>query len=188
MKDSIQSQTTVRNILGNLNIKDDDIYKLVKDLSGGEKVKISLAKVILSDANFLILDEPTNFLDIQSIEGLEKMLKAYKGTVLLVSHDKKFLDDVVDNIIIIKNKKIIQYDGNYSKYLDEIQDKNKKRSESKNKNNFINKEYTRNTNDKLLLEFQITKLESEIAVTSDKDEKKRLIKLLNDISNNYQKM
>lgn len=188
MKDSIQSQTTVRNILGNLNIKDDDIYKLVKDLSGGEKVKISLAKVILSDANFLILDEPTNFLDIQSIEGLEKMLKAYKGTVLLVSHDKKFLDDVVDNIIIIKNKKIIQYDGNYSKYLDEIQDKNKKRSESKNKNNFINKEYTRNTNDKLLLEFQITKLESEIAVTSDKDEKERLIKLLNDISNNYQKM
>src|SRR5699024_9153292 len=101
---------------------------------------------------------------------------------------KKFLDDVVDIIKIIKNKKIIQYDGNYSKYLDEIQDKNKKRSESKNKNNFINKEYTRNTNDKLLLEFQITKLESEITVTSDKDEKERLIKLLNDISNNYQKM
>lgn len=200
MEDSIQAQTTIRNILGNLNIRNDDVYKLVKDLSGGEKVKVSLAKIILLDANFLILDEPTNFLDIQAIESLEKMLKAYKGTVLLVSHDKSFIDNVVDNIILIEDKKITQFDGNYSKYLEEKQnvyddnndvnnDKNNYKKGNKNYYKFRSKkEEILSSNNKLLLEFQIAKLESEIATTTDNNKKEELINKLNTLKENYQKM
>ena len=200
MEDSIQSQTTIRNILGNLNIRNDDVYKLVKDLSGGEKVKVSLAKIILLDANFLILDEPSNFLDIQAIESLEKMLKAYKGTVLLVSHDKSFIDNVVDNIILIEDKKITQFDGNYSKYLEKKQniyddnndvnnDKNNYKKGNKNYYKFRSKkEEILSSNNKLLLEFQIAKLESEIATTTDNNKKEELINKLNTLKENYQKM
>lgn len=200
MEDSIQAQTTIRNILGNLNIRNDDVYKLVKDLSGGEKVKVSLAKIILLDANFLILDEPTNFLDIQAIESLEKMLKAYKGTVLLVSHDKSFIDNVVDNIILIEDKKITQFDGNYSKYLEKKQniyddnndvnnDKNNYKKGNKNYYKFRSKkEEILSSNNKLLLEFQIAKLESEIATTTDNNKKEELINKLNTLKENYQKM
>lgn len=173
MEDSIQTQTTIRNALGNLNIKGDQVYNLARYLSGGEKVKVSLAKAILSNANFLILDEPTNFLDIQSIEGLERMLKEYRGTVLLVSHDKTFIDNVVDNILIIENKKVIQYDGNYTKYLEEKQNKTD-----------INK--TIYSNNKLLLSFQITKLESKIAITNDNAKKEKLIEELDKIKTHYQ--
>ena len=200
MEDSIQSQTTIRNILGNLNIRNDDVYKLVKDLSGGEKVKVSLAKIILLDANFLILDEPTNFLDIQAIESLEEMLKEYKGTVLLVSHDKSFIDNVVDNIILIEDKKITQFDGNYSKYLEKKQniyddnndvnnDKNNYKKGNKNYYKFRSKkEEILSSNNKLLLEFQIAKLESEIATTTDNNKKEELINKLNTLKENYQKM
>lgn len=117
MTDSIQSETTARNVLGNLNIKDNKVYEIVKNLSGGEKVKVALAKLLVSNSNFLILDEPTNFLDVESIEGLELLIKQYAGTVLLISHDKRFVDNVCDNIIIFKDKKLVQFDGNYSEYL-----------------------------------------------------------------------
>ena len=152
MIDSIQSETTIRNVLGNLSIKDNKVYEIVKNLSGGEKVKVALAKLLVSDSNFLILDEPTNFLDIESIEGLELLIKQYAGTVLLISHDKRFVDNVCDNIIIFKDKKLVQFDGNYSEYL--------KYEENKVKNKGF-------SNDKLLLEFRLTKLDSEIALEND---------------------
>lgn len=106
IKDSIQDERTVRNILASLNLKDNKVYDNVKDLSGGEKVKVALAKILVSNANLLILDEPTNFLDIESIEGLENLIKAYTGTVLVISHDKDFIDNVCDNIILIEDKNI----------------------------------------------------------------------------------
>ena len=152
MTDSIQSETTARNVLGNLNIKDNKVYEIVKNLSGGEKVKVALAKLLVSNSNFLILDEPTNFLDIESIEGLELLIKQYAGTVLLISHDKRFVDNVCDNIIIFKDKKLVQFDGNYSEYL--------KYEENKVKNKGF-------SNDKLLLEFRLTKLDSKIALEND---------------------
>ena len=150
--DSIQSETTARNVLGNLNIKDNKVYEIVKNLSGGEKVKVALAKLLVSNSNFLILDEPTNFLDIESIEGLELLIKQYAGTVLLISHDKRFVNNVCDNIIIFKDKKLVQFEGNYSEYL--------KYEENKVKNKGF-------SNDKLLLEFRLTKLDSEIALEND---------------------
>lgn len=156
MLDSIQSETIVRNVLGNLNIKDNKVYEVVKNLSGGERVKVALAKLLVSNSNFLILDEPTNFLDIESIEGLEVLIKSYKGTVLLISHDRRFVDNVCDNIIIFKNKKLVNFDGNYSDYL--------KYEENKGKNSGL-------PNDKLLLEFRLTKLDSEIALENDSNKK-----------------
>lgn len=152
IKDSIQNETTIRNVLGCLQIKDNKIYNKVGVLSGGEKVKVSLAKLIVTNANFLVLDEPTNFLDMQAIEGLEILLKQYKGTILLVSHDRKFIDNVCNHIILFKDKKLVNFNGNYSEYL-EYHD-NKKR----NKNV---------SNDKILLEFRLTKLESEISLEKD---------------------
>lgn len=156
MTDSIQSETTARNVLGNLNIKDNKVYEIVKNLSGGEKVKVALAKLLVSNSNFLILDEPTNFLDIESIEGLELLIKQYAGTVLLISHDKRFVDNVCDNIILFKDKKLVQFDGNYSDYL--------KYEENKDKNKAL-------SNDRLVLEFRLTKLDSEIALENDYNKK-----------------
>lgn len=165
-ENSIQEQTVIRNILGNLNIRNDEIYKKVVDISGGEKVKVSLAKIILSNSNMLILDEPTNFLDIEGIEALEKMLKAYTGTVLIVSHDRKFIDDIADNIIILENGNIKQYEGNYEKYLESQNQKPKATNQIKS------------SNDKLLLQFKRAKLESEIASTKDEKRKHELIEEL----------
>ena len=165
-ENSVQEQTVIRNILGNLNIRNDEIYKKVVDISGGEKIKVSLAKIILSNCNMLILDEPTNFLDLEGIEALEKMLKAYTGTVLIVSHDRKFIDDIADNIIIIENGDIKQYEGNYEKYL-EIQNQKPKATNQ-----------IKSFNDKLLLQFKRAKLESEIASTKDEKRKQELIEEL----------
>ena len=139
-----------------VSIKDNKVYEIVKNLSGGEKVKVALAKLLVSNSNFLILDEPTNFLDIESIEGLELLIKQYAGTVLLISHDKRFVDNVCDNIIIFKDKKLVQYDGNYSDYL--------KYEENKDKNKVL-------SNDRLVLEFRLTKLDSEIALENDANKK-----------------
>ena len=94
-------------------------------LSGGERVKVSIAKILVSDTNMLILDEPTNFLDIESIESLEKLLKEYKGTILFVTHDKTFIDHIATDILLIKNHKIIEYEGNYSSYLQYEKEKTK---------------------------------------------------------------
>ncbi len=170
-ENSIQEQTVIRNILGNLNIRNDEIYKKVVDISGGEKVKVSLAKIILSNSNMLILDEPTNFLDIEGIEALEEMLKAYTGTVLMVSHDRKFIDDIADNIIIIENGDIKQYEGNYEKYLES-------QNQKPNATNQI-----KSSNDKLLLQFKRAKLESEIASTKDEKRKQELIEELQKMMN-----
>ena len=169
MKDTLESERNVKNILANLLIKEKDIEKSINDLSGGEKVKVCLAKILVSDANFLILDEPTNFLDIESIEGLEKLLKEYKGTILLVTHDKKLLDRLEPKLLIIDNQKIIEFEGKYDEYI-----KSKKQKES-NLNNNINKD------NKLLLEIKLAQISAKLA-NSKKEEKELLEKEYNEIS------
>src|SRR5699024_4325758 len=103
---STQSETLIRIILARLHFFRDDVYKQVKVLSGGERVKVALAKLFVSDVNFLMLDEPTNHLDIESVQTLEELLNNYKGTILLVSHDRYFIEKLADRIMEIKNKKI----------------------------------------------------------------------------------
>ena len=110
-------QPRLRDILGVFGFSGDDISKKIGILSGGEKARVSLAKMLLSPANFLIMDEPTNHLDLFSKEALERALAEYEGTLLLISHDRYFLDKIIDRVIELKNGKIHEYLGNYSTYL-----------------------------------------------------------------------
>jgi len=110
--------TKIRNILAAFLFTNDDVFKRIKDISGGERGRVSLAKLMLSEANFLILDEPTNHLDITSKEILENALVNYTGTVLYVSHDRYFINKTATRILDLTNKNLINYIGNYDYYLE----------------------------------------------------------------------
>ncbi len=107
----------IRDILGVFKLSGEDINKKIAVLSGGEKARVSLAKMLLSPANFLIMDEPTNHLDIHSKEALEKALLNYDGTLLLISHDRYFLDKLVTIVFELKDGRLRRFEGNYSDYL-----------------------------------------------------------------------
>ena len=110
--------TQIRNILAAFLFTGDDVFKLISECSGGERGRISLAKLMLSEANFLILDEPTNHLDITSKEILENALNHYEGTVLYVSHDRYFVNKTAHRILELENQKLTNYLGNYDYYLE----------------------------------------------------------------------
>lgn len=112
------NNTQIRNTLAAFLFTNEDVFKYIKDLSGGERGRVSLAKLILSNANFLILDEPTNHLDITSKEILENALNSYTGTVLFVSHDRYFINSTATRIIELANKTVVNYIGNYDYYLE----------------------------------------------------------------------
>ncbi len=112
------TNTEIRNLLAAFLFTGDDVFKLVSALSGGERGRVSLAKLMLSEANFLILDEPTNHLDITSKEILEEALNNYEGTVLYVSHDRYFINKTATRILELTNQKLVNYIGNYDYYLE----------------------------------------------------------------------
>lgn len=112
------TNTQIRNTLAAFLFTGDEVYKRIGDLSGGERGRVSLAKLMLSEANFLILDEPTNHLDITSKEILEKALNDYSGTVLYVSHDRYFINQTATRILDLVNQKFVNYIGNYDYYLE----------------------------------------------------------------------
>lgn len=112
------NNTQIRNTLAAFLFTNEDVFKYIRDLSGGERGRVSLAKLMLSNANFLILDEPTNHLDITSKEILENALNSYTGTVLFVSHDRYFINSTATRIIELANKTVVNYIGNYDYYLE----------------------------------------------------------------------
>jgi ATP-binding cassette, subfamily F, member 3 len=111
------NDTRVRNVLAAFNFTGDDVYKYIKDLSGGERGRVSLAKLMLSGANFLILDEPTNHLDMDMKDVLEEALNNYDGTVLFVSHDRYFINQTATRILELSGKNFHEYLGNYDYYI-----------------------------------------------------------------------
>jgi pleuromutilin/lincosamide/streptogramin A transport system ATP-binding/permease protein len=113
---SIHPAETVRLVLARLLFKGEDIHKPVGVLSGGERVKTVLAKLLLDDVNFMILDEPTSFLDIPSMEALEQLLISYNGTVLFVSHDRRFVARVADHLLLMEGGRVIGFEGSYAQY------------------------------------------------------------------------
>lgn len=117
MESSVYDETFVRTLLARLLFKREDVMKRTSLLSGGEKVKAALAKIITSDFNVLVLDEPTNYLDIYSMEAVEEALLEYIGTVIFISHDRRFVSNVADHIISIENQKTICFDGTYEEYM-----------------------------------------------------------------------
>ena len=112
------TNTEIRNVLAAFLFTGDDVFQPIHTLSGGERGRVSLAKLMLSEANFLILDEPTNHLDITSKEILEKALNSYTGTLLYVSHDRYFINQTATRILDLTNQAMVNYIGNYDYYLE----------------------------------------------------------------------
>ena len=114
----VLTETEIRNMLAAFLFTGDEVFQLISSLSGGEKGRVSLAKLMLSEANFLILDEPTNHLDIASKEILEEAINSYAGTVLYVSHDRYFINQTAERILDLKNGTLVNYIGDYDYYLE----------------------------------------------------------------------
>jgi ATP-binding cassette subfamily F protein 3 len=111
------TELELRTVLGSFLFSGDEVYKKIGILSGGEKSRVALAKTLISKANFLILDEPTNHLDIHSVDILADALSGYKGTLIMVSHDRQFIENVANKIWYIENQKIKEYPGTLNEYL-----------------------------------------------------------------------
>ena len=121
------TQTSIRNMLGSFLFEGEEVFKQISTLSGGERARIAILKLILSNANFLLLDEPTNHLDIDSKEVLEQALFGYTGTIFTISHDRYFLNTVVDKVLVLDENGITEYLGNYDYYIEkkkQVQDLN----------------------------------------------------------------
>ena len=154
---SLYHETMTRIVLARWGFKTDDVYKIISVLSDGEKAKVKLAKILTSDFNYLIFDEPTNFLDIGTIESLENLLKSYDRPFIFVTHDEDFINNLASSLLIIKDKKIIQFNGNLREY--------KTRQKGYNKN--IDK-------DELLLDFRISSISSRLSMDISKDQREKL--------------
>ncbi|HLR72374.1 MAG TPA: Vga family ABC-F type ribosomal protection protein, partial [Pseudogracilibacillus sp.] len=145
---SKQAETLIRTVLARLHFFDDDVYKPIHVLSGGERVKVALAKIFVSEANTLILDEPTNYLDIEALEALETLLKEYEGTIIFVSHDRRFIENIATRVMVIENQAINIFEGTYQQFTSEQTEKSRDIIEDK----------------KLILETRITEILSRLSI------------------------
>lgn len=161
-KDSKWDESFIRINLSEFGFKNDSVNKIVSELSGGERVKVAICKIILSNNNLLILDEPTNYLDIKTIEALENALVNTNKTLLLVSHDIEFISNICNHIIEIKDKKIHEFIGTYTEYIKSFENNNKN-SENKHLDDEI-----------LLLENKVSEVISLLSIESDEEKKEKL--------------
>ena len=164
--------TEIRNSLAAFMFYGEDVFKQIKMLSGGEKVRYALCKILKTKPNFLILDEPTNNMDIIGKETLENMLKEYKGTIIFVSHDRFFVKKIADCILSFENGNTKFYNYGYDYYLEKrsenkLEEKDVKKEESK-----VKKQYNNPLKEKDKLERKIAKIEKEI---SEKEEKIKVL-------------
>lgn len=184
--------TQIRTMLGNFLFSREDVFKQIKVLSGGEKGRLQLCKILKKGPNLLLLDEPTNHMDILGKESLEEILKAYKGTLIFVSHDRYFVNKIADSLLIFEKGKVTCFDGNYEEYLrkkeenedeDAIQDKKVDNTVKEKTNNsyFTNKEINKAQN-------KITKIEKEIEEKEEKIKNIQVEMLKEENSTNYIKL
>ncbi|MGZ9544747.1 Vga family ABC-F type ribosomal protection protein [Staphylococcus epidermidis] len=162
MSTSIQDETIARIVLARLHFYRNDVHKEINVLSGGEQIKVAFAKLFVSDCNTLILDEPTNYLDIDAVEALEELLITYEGVVLFTSHDKKFIQNLAEQLLIIENNKVKKFEGTYIEYL-KIKDKPK-----------LNTNEKELKEKKMILEMQISSLLSKISMEENEEKNKEL--------------
>jgi ATP-binding cassette subfamily F protein 3 len=165
-----KSEPELRNILGCFMFKNDDVFKKIKMLSGGEKARVSLAKTLLEQANFMLLDEPTNHLDMQSINLLTTSLQKYDGTLLLISHNRHFISEIANKIWYIEDKILKEYPGTFNEYR-EWNDKREKTS--------INNKVKEETKAKP----QKTQNNSKQQSDQDQQNKKKISKLESQLNN-----
>lgn len=174
------TQTEVRSALASFLFKGDEVFKPLSKMSGGERARVSLLKLMLKGSNFLLLDEPTNHLDASSREELEKTLLDYSGTMLIVSHDRYFINKIADRILLLTNNGVKEYLGNYDYYLERttaeksgaVPTENKKDKKEKTQNDYFlqkqkqSEERKRQTKLKKA-EAEIERLDEEIAKTQE---------------------
>lgn len=165
------NNTQIRNTLAAFLFTGDDVFKYIRDLSGGERGRVSLAKLMLSNANLLILDEPTNHLDIVSKEILENALNSYTGTVLYVSHDRYFINTTATRIIELANRSIVNYIGNYDYYIE--------------KRDILSKKPEPETN---ILENEPSVNDSKLSWQQSREEQNRIKKLKNEVKKTEEKI
>lgn len=152
----------VRTLLGSFNFKGDDVFKVIKDLSGGEKVRVSLCKILNTKPNLLILDEPTNHLDLINKETILRLLDSYKGTLIIVSHDRYLIDKVCNKVLLIENNKATLYNYGYKEYLEKRSVPNIEVVVNKVKS--IKKEKKKDNSKAIKeIESEITRLENKVA-------------------------
>ena len=157
----------IRINLDGFGFKGDSVFKKVSILSGGEKVKVALCKIILADNNLLILDEPTNYLDIKAVESLEEALKNMDKTLLIVCHDRRFIEKVCDNLIFIENKSIKQFSGTYNEYIKEKEKPDKT--------------LKRKLEEKMIIENKLSEVISLLSVEKNEDIKNQLNEKYNEL-------
>ncbi|MGM0472274.1 MAG: ATP-binding cassette domain-containing protein [Bacillota bacterium] len=171
-----------RDVLARFLFKGDDVFKEVSTLSGGEKARLSLAKLSIQDFNLLLLDEPTNHLDIKSKEILESALEEYSGTVLIISHDRYFLDQFTDRVLAIEGAELKEYRGNYSDYRQQYQEllaaqKEAERQAQSNQQSAKNKQESDDQQEEIdcaELEAEIMELEDRLSELEEQFESKEL--------------
>ena len=211
------TEEKARNVLGSFLFKGDDVFKLVGDLSGGERARLALLKLFLQGDNFLILDEPTNHLDVPTREIVERALQQFGGTCFIISHDRYFLDQVSTRTLVLENKGITEYLGNYSYYKEKLKEQNdiaaltehveevpKDKAKTETKVVSLNDESKPKPNT-YMVEKQLAEVEEEIArleatmkmyevqlanpvVQQDLEEMENISKQLSDTESNLQKL
>ena len=157
------TQTEVRNMLGAFLFENEDVFKKISSLSGGERARVAILKLILSQSNFLLLDEPTNHLDIDSKEVLEEALVNYTGTIFTISHDRYFLNKVVDKILVLGENGVTEYLGNYDYYIEKKRQLSEMNKEEKRKEKEQREIERRSKNKIKKLEDDIEQTEKKIA-------------------------
>ena len=209
------TEEKARNVLGSFLFKGDDVFKLVGDLSGGERARLALLKLFLQGDNFLILDEPTNHLDVPTREIVECALQQFGGTCFIISHDRYFLDQVSTRTLVLEDKGVTEYLGNYSYYKEKLKEQNDIaaltepiEAISKDKSNIHTKDVSSRDEAKpktntYIIEKQLVEIEEEIArleatlkmyevqlanpiVQQDLDEMANISKQLSDTDNSLQ--
>lgn len=159
---SRQTETFIRTVLARLHFFREDVHKRVEVLSGGERVKTALAKLFVSDINTLVLDEPTNFLDIEAVEALESLLEEYEGTIIFVSHDRRFIEKIATRILAIDQGQIRLFEGTYQEFTHDTPNKSRESIEDQ----------------RLILETKITEVLSRLSIEPSEALEKEFQQLL----------
>ena len=177
------TRTEVRTVLGNFLFTADEVFKEVGVLSGGEKVRLSLAKLMLKQANFLVLDEPTNHLDIPGKEALEDALKDYEGTLLVVSHDRWFINKIATSLLIFKDGNAVYYPYSYAEYMEGVLTKQAEEKAAEEKK----KEASRPVRKKNWKN-EVKRLEEKIGEAEEELERLRALRFEPEYYHDYRKM
>lgn len=181
------TQTEIRSALAQFLFKGDDVFKNVNDLSGGEKARLSLLNLMLSESNFLILDEPTNHLDIPSREALEEALINYEGTLLIVSHDRFFINKLASKIYYIDNKQLLEFKGNYDYFINNLEKATPKLENTVKQSNNSYKERKEQEAAKRKIANRISKIENQMDLLNKKLKELQELSNKEEYATDYQK-